>query len=125
MREQLAALDGRRIRVTATFGRFGVRPHYGRILVQTMLLTDLVLLDGTPLAQHVWLTVGARFGALDLHPGDAVAFDARVAPYTRDRVFRRHGKVLVQVGGTQDYQLTYPTRIAHTPACRAAERDAS
>ena len=115
MREALAALNGQRMTFTATFDRFGLRPHFGDIYLQTVLLQDVTTADGTPAASHVWLPCGERLGALDLHHGDKLTFQARVTPYHKGQVYRRKNGKLKRIVSFLDYKLAYPTRILHQP----------
>jgi hypothetical protein len=46
MREHLQPLDGQRLTFTGTFTRFGCRPHFGNVYLETVLLENVTTADG-------------------------------------------------------------------------------
>jgi hypothetical protein len=105
MREALAILAGARLDVQATVLRFGARPGWTGAKQRTVLLGQLTSTDGAPLCDHLWLVVGSRLAALDLQPGDVLAFSGRVRPYQR-----RGTVAAADPEQRTDYALAYPTR---------------
>lgn len=115
MREGLQALEGQRLIFTGTFTRFGCKPLFGDLYLETILLEDVRLEDGTMCAQHVWLASGAKLSRLELHAGDTLSFEARVRPYTKRNIYQRRNGRIKRIRKTLDYTLAYPSRIVHTP----------
>lgn len=107
MRDALAAYEGRRITVTATVMKHSMRLGWAGVREPTILLSTITMVDGTLLTDHVWLTVGKRLAAADLHQGDVVQFSARVALYRRG--FHREPDGTVHF--TEDAGLGFPTQI--------------
>jgi len=118
MREHLQPLEGQRLTFTGIFTRFGLRPHFNDMYLQTVLVEQVTTADGTLAADHVWLACGERLGALDLRQGDRLTFCARVRPYHKGQIYRRKNGKLKRVVSMLDYKLSYPTRILHEPAAR-------
>ena len=109
MRKQLKMLEGRRLRFSARFERFGWKSGYMGP-ERTVLLTDVRFVPSGGMAtDHVWFTCGKTFDRLDLHPGDRIMFDARVGQYEKGyRGWRaeRTGEAWSAV----DYRLERPTK---------------
>lgn len=84
MRKELKDRVGRRGRFRATFNRFGaLRKAWGHPQQCTALLKNVRDESGAIVADHIWVIVGTRFGALELKPGDEVFFVARVTKYRK------------------------------------------
>ena len=114
MRDALAALDGQRLTVRATVLRFSRCIGWAGVRQPTILLGQVATVDGSPLADHLWLHLGKRMADLDLKLGDLIEFSARVALYRRG-MFRLPGEPMTF---NTDYGLAYPTLcriIAHKP----------
>ena len=107
MREQLAALEGQRLTVTASVLKRGSVVSWLGVREYTICLGPVQTLDGQLLTDHLWLKVGRRLAALDLHKGDVVQFSGRVRPYKKARV-RRAGQPFTY---SLDYKLSYPSNV--------------
>jgi len=112
MREGLMAFDGQRLAVTAMVERFGCRARFSDVFEETLLLRNVRTIDGVLLADHLWLFMGARFGAVDPQPGDVLCFTARVRPYVKHKLVSRRNGRLQRIRHTLDYGLNYPTRVS-------------
>ena len=112
MRDALAILDGERLTVQATVLRFSRFIGWGGVRQPTLLLGQVTTLEGAVLTDHLWLHLGKRLTALDLHTGDLLQFSGRVAVYRRG-LKRLPGEPAQY---STDYALVYPTR------CRVAAR---
>lgn len=122
MREQLARLEGTRVTVRASFGRYGSKKAYRGPPIRTALFRDVKTLCGRALADHVWLTVGKTLAALgDLREGDQVTFSAVPKRYTKGYRGRRDDDDLPPV--RDDYKLAWPQffRRADDPAPKASD----
>ncbi|MHB1762654.1 MAG: hypothetical protein ACYCS4_07945 [Acidimicrobiales bacterium] len=109
MRNGLRPYNGKRLRFSAAFERFGTKAGY-RGPERTILLTDVRLSDSDEiLADHLWFTCGKIFDRLFLRPGDQIAFDARVGIYDKGYHGRR-AEELEQAWSETDYRLERPTR---------------
>jgi hypothetical protein len=106
MREALAILAGSRIDVQATVLRRSTRPGWAGAKQPTVLLGEVRSTDGALLADHLWLVVGRRLGAINPQPGDLLAFSGRVRPYLH-RHSRSTGEV---IPGSEDFTLAFPSR---------------
>jgi len=109
MREELAQRDGQRGKFTAVFARHGSKSGYdGRPPIVTTLFIDLKDEAGQLIADHMWFTAGVQISALDLKPGDQVAFTARVSEYYKGYVSRHYDDWPLP---QKDYRLSYPTNV--------------
>lgn len=86
----------------ATFERFGRKAVYNG-QGMTVILTNVQLLTGEAVTDHLWFDYIKGFQALYLEKGDRVGFDARVTSYTKG------------AHGTTDYKLSHPTKIKKLP----------
>lgn len=122
MREKLQQVDGRRITVTATVSRFGVKKGYmGHPDKPTICLVDVRDMHGKLVCDHLWVVMGKRFQELHLVEGDKVKFDGLSSPY-RKRVSEWYDEDAYAT----DYALKYPTnvrRISGTTAEGDAPQD--
>ena len=88
MREALIALEGQRVRVRGVFRRLGRKQGFaGPEESITVLLSPVLLPDGSMVSDHLWFNMTRGFAALDLRRGMVVELSARVARYkkpTRD-----------------------------------------
>lgn len=100
MREQLKKLDGRRAKFTASFVRYGSKPAGRYPGCVTLLFRDVAGTAGEPITDHLWFRDCMAWRALNLQPGDRVAFEARAASYTKG--YERD---------EMDYKLSHPTHI--------------
>jgi hypothetical protein len=103
MRSALAILEGQKIAVVVTVGRFSHTPGYAGRVDRLLCVEDVRANAAELLTDHLWIRGGARLEALDLQQGDTVAFTGTVTRYTRQR-------------GDQDYYLVRPYQ------CRVLER---
>lgn len=107
MREQLRDIHGKRGKFIGTFTRYGSKKGWkGRRLV-TVLLTDIVIVQGTqthlPATDHLWFNLTKEFSALgELKAGDRICFEARSRPYRKGYAGER----------TTDYRLSHPTKFS-------------
>jgi hypothetical protein len=116
VRDALQILAGARIEVQATVLRFGSRTGWTGARQRTVLLGQLTSADGVMLTDHMWLIVGRRLAALDLQPGDTLAFSGRVRPYQHRGTADREQRT--------DYALSHPSRcrvLARAPQAPAPE----
>jgi hypothetical protein len=102
MRQALGLHDGQRIRVRAKIERYG---NSGR--GSTYLLRDVAdAATNKQLTDHLWIVVGKWAQGLRL--GDTIAFDARVAVYTKGYWGRRDD---IYKPPALDWQLQRPTKV--------------
>ncbi len=107
MRTQLAPLEGKRARFSATFKSFGTR-HGWHAREVTILLVD-VTLNGHTVTDHVWMVMRKRMRHVNLKAGDKIAFDATVKSYVKGYRGHRDEDDMPMV--SEDYKLAYPTKI--------------
>ncbi len=108
MRKALMRLNGRRLRFTAQFERFGQKNGY-KGPEETVLLTDVCLETGEQVTDHIWFVCGKTFDLLNLKAGCRIAFDARVGEYEkgyRGRRAEESGAAWSEI----DYRLERPTK---------------
>jgi hypothetical protein len=106
MRDALQPFEGQRIAIQATVRKLSTRIGWAGVREPTILFGDVSTLDGVVLTDHLWMLLGKRLAALDLHSNDVVQFTGRVA------VYRRGLKRLPGEPATfnVDYGLVYPSR---------------
>jgi hypothetical protein len=104
VREKLGAL-----------GKFGKKTDLNTTTRRLIQRTTILLLNvcdlktGKVVSEHCWVTMGKRFGCLNLKEKDTVTFDARVTTY---RKFHRD-----ENGDKEsnfhyfDYRLSFPTNL--------------
>lgn len=107
MRKALQPLDGERTTFLGTFERSGTKRGW-RGDEPTVLLKDIRTLAGDPICDHLWFNLTKQFQALEIAPGDAVQFDARVKEYEKGYKGRRED---VYVPIEIDYKLSHPTKV--------------
>lgn len=114
MRQALANHHGQRFEIHAIFARFSMKAGWRGRKTPTLLIKDLTLPCGQPLADHLWFTARPSWTNLRLKPDDRIAFTARSSPYEkgyRGRRAERRGEARTET----DYRLTYPTRLRKLP----------
>ena len=108
MRKTLATRAEQRAPFQGTFARFGTKRGWQGRQDQTVLLLNIRDQTGTVVCDHLWLNLTKALGKLDLQPGDAVAFEARVKAYVKGYQGRREDVWKpVQI----DYKLSHPTHV--------------
>lgn len=124
MREQLAKLEGTRVTVRASFGRYGTKKAFRGPPIRTALFREVTTLCGRPLSDHVWLVVGKTLAALgDLREGDQVTFSAVPKRYTKGYRGRRDDLDAAPI--RDDYKLAWPQFFRRADADGGKECDAS
>jgi hypothetical protein len=108
MRKALAAREGERATYQGTVERFGTKSGWRGRRAKTILLKGICDATGKPIYGHQWFNLTQAFAALNLQPGDTVAFDARVEPYEKGYFGPRED---VYKPAASDYKLSYPTRV--------------
>lgn len=111
MRKQLKALNGQRLRFFGVFERFGTKSGWHGHEDRTILLKD-IRRENAPthiLTDHLWFTCGKTFDRLHLHPGDRVAFNARVTSYEKG-YYGRRAEDTGEAWSALDYRLERPTQ---------------
>lgn len=89
------------------FIRIGLKSGY-KELEETVLIKDVRDSSGRIVTDHLWFNLTKGFQAANLHEGDIVQFDARVAMYQKG--YRGH-RPDVYCPIEQDYKLSYPTKV--------------
>ena len=106
-REKLAAIDGQRMRFTATVERFGTKRAFRGPDLATILLRDVRRADSNQIVtDHLWFTQGRWSAAL--RAGQRFAFDARVDTYIKGY---RGYRDIYDRPPELDWHLTRPTRV--------------
>lgn len=90
MRERLARFKDQRISIRALVRRRGSFSRVSGQKFPTILLANVQLHDGTPLADHVWIFETRALRELALQPGDLLACSARVRVYTKGYIGHAH-----------------------------------
>lgn len=115
-RKDLEKRDGVRLRCRAVVDRFGTKPAFKGLPVQTILLRDVVDADtGTLLTDHLWFTIG-KWSA-GLATGDIFEFEARAADYIKGYQGRRE---VFDAPVSRDWKLKHPTKVTVLPHESAA-----
>lgn len=109
MRHKLQAIDGKRCQFTAIFDRFGSKPAFKGPMIKTLLLTHVKDAAGHDVCDHIWFVCSQGFEALDLKPGDQIAFDARSKSYEKGYKGHRDAEDLPAI--STDYKLSHPTKV--------------
>jgi len=109
MRDTLKAVEGRRVRVRATFERFGSKRGWQGREIKTVLLVKLTDVHGHALCDHLWFNLTQGFEALKLQPGDEVEFEGRVAGYWKGYRGQRDDEDLPPV--SRDFKLSHPNHF--------------
>ena len=106
MREKLKERNHSRERFKGQFQKFGIKSSYRGPPKQTILFLDIKNSQGEIVTDHLWFNYTKGFKNLgELHPGDIIAFDARVRPYVKCYVGRGEDNREI------DYKLSHPTKI--------------
>lgn len=114
--KQLKPYDGQRVRVQATFQRFGTKGGFEGRTAQTLLLKNIQFLDSSQrVLSTLWLNAGKRWIDLGLQPGDQVAFDVKIDILG---LSHREYRANVETNVRTDLKLSNPTKIEllHRPA---------
>ena len=115
MRKELYQINGVRTTFTGTFIRFGAKRNFKGGMDKTILFQDICNAAGEKVSDHLWFNYTKDFSSLKLHPGDVVAFDARVAEYAKGYQGWREE---VEQWSETDYKLSRPTRLRKTGEMR-------
>ena len=99
MRIELEKHNGKRLKFTGTFSRFGTKT-FGLHESATILLLNIHNQNKTITTDHLWFNKTNRFAELNLKEGDIVEFEARITPYIKGYF---HDEL--------DFKLNYPTKI--------------
>lgn len=98
VRTKLKPRDQERFRVTACVDRRGTCSGWNGRVELTILLKDIRDADtGKLLTDHMWFKRGVW--SMSIHPGDKIAFDARVTTYVKGH------------RGRKDWRMERPTRV--------------
>ncbi|TAK59412.1 MAG: hypothetical protein EPO24_07695 [Bacteroidetes bacterium] len=110
MRENLKAINGKRVRVKAVFKKYGTKRGWNGRVLRTLLFVDIRDMSGAEVCDHIWFSDGAMFNALHLAPGDVVCFDARVKPYTKG--YKGQSEWYNDAAAVEtDYKLSHPSNF--------------
>jgi hypothetical protein len=111
----------KRIRVTATFERYGCRYGlYGRS-VETALVRHVALeTSGDIVAEHTWLPSARGLRDLGLRGGDRIAFEATVGKYQKRVEAEGPTKLVVTYGLRSPSDITLLSRLTRLPASEEA-----
>lgn len=109
MREELAKRAGLRGLFRCRVGRFGKRKAYKGPPIETVLVRNVRDGRGDEVTDHLWFDVGKQMRELNLHPGDEIEFEARVATYEKGYKGRRQDDDLPQP--QRDYELKFPRKF--------------
>jgi len=110
MREKLKEIHGVRSTFKAIFVRHGERTSYGYVK-KTLLFQDVRDSHDRVMTDHLWFTAGKWSDSLNLEPGDAVQFEARVTQYKKGYRGRRDDDFDDRPPPSIDYRLSHPTKI--------------
>lgn len=92
---------------TGVFIRIGLKNGY-KCPLETVLLKDVRDSSGRIVTDHLWFNLTKGFQAANLHEGDVVQFDARVAVYQKG--YKGH-RIDVYCPIETDYKLSHPTKV--------------
>ena len=108
MRKKLKEIGSQdRHTFTGIFIRTGWKSGYKGDL-QTVLLQDVKDSNGEVITDHLWFNLTKGFQSADLHEGDIVQFDARVARYEKGyKGYRMDVYCPIET----DYKLSFPTKV--------------
>jgi hypothetical protein len=108
LRAELKNNHERRLKFTASFGRYGSRADWNGYAEKTLLLTNVCFEDGSHATDHVWITETKECRSLGpFQPGQKLAFEARIGSYEKGYTYR--GQALTPV--KTDFKLNRLTRI--------------
>jgi hypothetical protein len=121
MREILAGMEGQRITVRGVFRRMGRKRDAGGATAPfTVLLTPVLLLDGTVVADHMWFSFTSGFRALTLRPGVVVELTGRVTRYRKGaQIWERATDQPI----FEDFRISRPTHLRIVGGEAPAEAD--
>lgn len=110
MRALLAQYNGRRRKFRATFARYGQKAFMQHIKTTLLFVHITDVITGEEATDHLWFTMGKKFGALGLVEGDSVTFEARVDTYLKGYI---HDEFDLKY---RDYHLVYPSKLIKVQA---------
>ena len=108
MRTKLKNRDGERTVFRGIFVRYGKKRGWKGAEETTILLQNIVDINGNLVCDHLWFNCTKEFANLSLKEGDRLEFHARVKKYTKGYQGRRED---VYKPTEVDYKLSYPTRV--------------
>lgn len=108
MRRNLKAINGQRMRFTATVERFGHKTAFQGEPIPTILLKNVRVLETNHrAADHLWFTKGKSWDKCII--GCIVEFDARVTTY--EKGYKGHRYDVFDAPVKTDYKLERPTKV--------------
>ena len=111
MREKLQKREGKRLKFSGKFERFGSKTGWKGFPEITVLLRDIRDSNGKEVADHLWMNYTKGFQKLgELTQGDVIEFYARVKKYVKG--YRGYREELQWERPTEiDYKLSHPTKF--------------
>lgn len=98
MRTELQKLNGKRLGVSGVVSKFGRKyKSYGR----TILISNIIDVDGNLMTDHNWFRLGSNFKSLNLKINDVIFFEADVVQYQKGHFIK----------DVVDFKLISPTKI--------------
>lgn len=108
MRSELKKVNGKRLKFSGLFERYGSKKNWHGYPETTVLLMQIRNELGEIVSDHLWFNLTKGFEALgSLNTGDKIIFEARSKPYTKGYVNYREGIDNREV----DYRLSHPTKF--------------
>ncbi len=108
MRKKLKNRDGERTVFRGVFVRYGKKRGWNGGEETTLLLQNIVDLNGNLVCDHLWFNCTKEFERLSLKEGDTLEFHARVKKYIKGyQGWREDVYKPIEV----DFKLSYPTKI--------------
>lgn len=104
--EELEKREGDRDVYRGTFERFGAKQGF-RGTQETLLLRNIVDIDGNAVTDNLWFNLTKAFEVLRLQFGDTVEFRARSEPVVRSEVRWKGVAPTMHI----EYRLTRPTKV--------------
>jgi len=105
LREKLAVFNGQRRKFRAIFSKYGEKNYRGHIKITLLLLDVTDVLTHKVVTDHLWFTMGKKFGLLSLKEGEEVEFTARVSTYEKGYIRD------IWDAKEIDYHLKYPSDL--------------
>lgn len=110
MRHKLKEMREFRGTFIGIFEKFGIKNGYNGRIETTILLKDIVTLDGEEITDHLWFNYTKGFQELgELHKGDKIQFNARGKEY--EKGYKGWREDVYNKPIQKDYKLVYPTQI--------------
>lgn len=108
MRSKLKAINGQRMRFTATVERFGEKSAFKGAPIPTVLLKNIRILEtDEQVTDHLWFTKGKSWEECVI--GGIVEFDARVTTY--EKGYKGYRDDVYDSPVKTDYKLERPTKV--------------